>query len=120
MSENIFYITNDRFRLLYILYKNTCYLSNKTTVIPFSQMEICKLSHFGKNKVNELTNDLIDMGFLLCISRGRYTLTNKGVCVINQLKALSNQLNDISVSPYRVMTVDFDGLPNSENVKGGE
>lgn len=108
MKNTLNLMTTDRYRVLTILHKNMAVLANRTTMVPLTQAEIGQQARFGKHKMTEILQDLQDIGLVLCLTKGRYALTQRAIYLIDQMNEIEQNLPEISDTPYRIRTIDVD------------
>lgn len=92
MKFTLEYFVNERYELLKLLYDNQIKVKNDF-YIPLSQQEIADMAHVSKLKANRIINELIksDCIGLYKNKRGKYTMTDKGLKVL-QLVQKKNTL----------------------------
>lgn len=81
------YFTNDKYKLLEVLYDKQIRIKNNT-YIPLSQQEIADIVNFSKLKTNKLLNELIDKQLVDVFQgkKGKYILTDKALKTIKIIK----------------------------------
>ena len=84
MDYPLEFFTNKRYELLKLLYDNQIKVKN-SFYTSLSQQEIADIAHISKLKTNKIINELIEQKYLCLYNnkRGKYTLTEKGIKVIN-------------------------------------
>lgn len=83
--NNIF-ITN-HYRVLQELYKNTIIINGKR-YCPLNQKEIAIKLNISRASINKLYSDLKNEGYIMMITRGKWTLSKEGYSFIEKTKKL--------------------------------
>lgn len=84
MSFSLDIFSNDKYRILQLIFSNRIQIKNETYT-PLSQQEIADLAHMSKLKTNKILNELMESGFIGYYKgkRGKYIVTDNGKTVID-------------------------------------
>lgn len=84
MSFSLDIFSNDKYRILQLIFSNRIQIKNETYT-PLSQQEIADLAHMSKLKTNKILNELMEGGFIGYYKgkRGKYIVTDNGKTVID-------------------------------------
>ena len=85
-------LVNDSFLILATLYENQVTVLNEIQ-IPLTQLDIAKALGFSKNKVYSVFKMLKKRGYIESVKRGKYTLTDKAVYIIENLYEMDKMLS---------------------------
>lgn len=77
--------TNDKYRVLKMMYDNQAFLLGKK-VVPLTQGEISSVLSFSKMKTNAIFVELQKEGFIVQEARGKYLLTEVADEIINKIE----------------------------------
>ncbi len=86
MSLELF--ANDKYFILKLLKENQITIKNET-YISLSQQEIADLAKKSKLKTNRVLNELIENKYLVSTARGKYSITDKGLKVIEVISNIN-------------------------------
>ena len=84
--------TNDNYTLLKLLYDNQTTVLDKK-VIPLTQGEISDALGMSKAKINVMFGNLQECGFIAQETRGKYSLQDKGIMIVEVFSKLDTRLN---------------------------
>lgn len=84
--------TNDNYKLLKLLYDNQTTILDKK-VIPLTQGEISRALGMSKAKINVMFVNLQECGFIAQETRGKYSLLDKGILIVEDFCKLDIRLN---------------------------
>ena len=83
---------NDTYKILNLLYENQTKVLDKK-VIPLTQQEISSELGMSKAKVNILIGKLQDEGYILLETKGKYSMLDKGISLVEDIKRADNKLS---------------------------
>lgn len=83
---------NDTYKILSLLYENQTKVLDKK-VIPLTQQEISAELGMSKAKVNTLIGKLQDEGYILLETKGKYSMLDKGISLVEDIKRADNKLS---------------------------
>lgn len=93
MSFSLEFFSNERYRLLKIIYDNRVDIK-KDSYATLSQQEIADIAHISKLKANRIINELINAGFIYYYNnkRGKYAVSDTGHKVIELIEKQHNEV----------------------------
>ena len=87
MEFTLEFFSNDRYKILKLLYDNQIKVKDDFYA-PLSQQEVADIAHFSKQKANKILNELIANRFVIYFNgkRGKYVVTDLGHKVIKLIQ----------------------------------
>lgn len=93
MSFSLDFFSNERYKLLKIIYDNRVDIK-KDAYATLSQQEIADIAHISKLKANRIINELINAGFVYYYNnkRGKYAVSDIGHRAMELIEAQHNEI----------------------------
>jgi predicted transcriptional regulator len=73
------------------MYNNQVMVLNEK-VVPISQLQICDLLGYSKNKVNQIFGVLQKGGCITAVGRGKYKLSDEAISMIEMVEKIDKKL----------------------------
>lgn len=87
-NKTIEYFLNDRMKVLMVLNKNLINIDG-IPMCPMNQDDLAKAIGCSRVKVNQLLKELTDIGYVFGIKKGKYSLSEEAVEIIDNLDVVS-------------------------------